>query len=526
MNDVRPQEDALQALSNEVALLSDPDGTLRWVDARAERVLSVHAGDSFLDLVAPGTHDKARLLLESASRAPTTEVWELFLEIRQTPTVMAWRGAPEAGGALLVGSLLPQHYSQLHDQLTEILGDLAVLQRETERHRRRLSTAQAQNDSLLAAERSARALVEAERLRLQQVLDRLPEGIVIADAEGRYAVANAAATEMMGLELTGQPMPATDAPAFGARDLHGSAIPARQLPVHRSALQGEIIRGEQLIVRNAADGRDVPLLVNSVPLYGPDGQRAGAVAVFQDISAIKQLEDEKDHFLATVSHDLRNPLAGIKGWIQILRRRARRLPDDQREQWQRDLGTVETAANRMGAIIDELTDLTHLHMGRRLELHREPVNLLDLTTRVLAENQQLAQKHTLRVEAPDMEIVGFWDSTRIGRVIGNLVSNAVKYSPEGGEITIELIRELADQMEWATLSVQDQGIGIPEQDLPRVFDRFFRARNAADFAGTGIGLAGAQQLVEQHGGTISVRSQAGMGSTFTVRLPLADEARA
>jgi PAS domain S-box-containing protein len=516
-----PDQSTVLSISNEVALVCDASGVIQWTDARAERLLAVHVGDAFASLAQVGSQDKARRLLEAACVA-RSDMWELVMHAEGRFTIMAWRGTPVPGGALLVGSLLPQHYAHLHDELSAVLSDLATLQRETERQRKRLASLQAQNEALLVAERNARSLVEVERNRLQQVVDGLPEGIIIADSNGHYVLANAAATELLGVELTGVSMPKPDEIlAFGARSLDGEPIPARHLAAHRSAVYGEIIRGEQLVIRNASDGRDVPLLVNSVPLRGSDGELVGAVAVFQDISAIKELEQQKDNFLATVSHDLRNPLAGIKGWIQILRNRARRLPEDHREKWQQDLGTVEMATNRMSAIIDELTDLTQMQMGRQLELHRTDVDLFEVVHRVLAEHQQLAQKHNVRVHPLEEHCVGSWDPTRLGRVIGNLISNAIKYSPDGGDIDVEVSRERSGGVDWAVLSVRDQGIGIPEQDLPRVFERFFRARNAeTKFAGTAIGLAGARQLVDQHGGTIEVRSQTGVGSTFIVRLPL------
>jgi signal transduction histidine kinase len=115
-----------------------------------------------------------------------------------------------------------------------------------------------------------------------------------------------------------------------------------------------------------------------------------------------------------------------------------------------------------------------------------------------------------------------WDAVRLARVLDNLVGNAIKYSPEGGPIVVTISRETtAAGTRWAVLSVRDQGVGIPPSDLPHVFERFYRGRNiTAEIAGTGIGLASARQIVEQHTGTISVESHAGQGSTFTVRLPL------
>jgi signal transduction histidine kinase len=243
--------------------------------------------------------------------------------------------------------------------------------------------------------------------------------------------------------------------------------------------------------------------------------------VFQDITAIKDLNHQKDEFLATVSHDLRNPLAGIKGWTQLLIRRARRLPEAERERWAHDLATIDGTAGRMAAMIDDLLDLTQLQMGRPLELHREPTDLVALARRVAADHQQLAEAHTIVVQSELPSIEGMWDPSRVERVVGNLVSNAIKYSPNGGDVLLTVGTQATAAGAQATLSIHDNGVGIPTAELPRVFARFYRGSNvASSIAGTGIGLAGAKQLIEQHGGTIGVVSVQGQGSTFLVQLPL------
>jgi signal transduction histidine kinase len=160
-------------------------------------------------------------------------------------------------------------------------------------------------------------------------------------------------------------------------------------------------------------------------------------------------------------------------------------------------------------------------MRRPLELHREKIDLVQLVQRVVADHQQAATSHPIRVRTTLAALHGCWDAARLERVLGNLLSNAVKYSPEGSEIEVDLEREEAEEEPLAVVSVRDQGVGIPAHDLPHVFDRFYRASNVIGrIAGTGIGLAGAMQLVEAHGGTIRVESAPGEGSTFFVRLPL------
>lgn len=137
----------------------------------------------------------------------------------------------------------------------------------------------------------------------------------------------------------------------------------------------------------------------------------------------------------------------------------------------------------------------------------------------------MSERHTIRLQSEVETLRGFWDGPRLERVLGNLLGNAIKYSPAGGEITVR-IAEDAGQRKQAVLSVADRGVGIPAADLAHVFERYRRAGNVESFAGSGIGLAGAKRIVELHGGTIAVTSTEGQGSTFTVRLPIEGTERA
>ena len=237
----------------------------------------------------------------------------------------------------------------------------------------------------------------------------------------------------------------------------------------------------------------------------------------------ERLEREKDAFLATASHDLKNPLASIKGNAQLIGRQvARGVVDPAR--LTAGLASIDSAASQMVALIDALLDLTRLRLGQPLDLERALTDLVALARRVAAEQQATTERHRIVVEAAEAELVGAWDARRLERVLGNLLSNAVKYSPRGGRIVVAVAREDDADGAWALLAVRDRGLGILAQDRPHIFEHFYRAANVASaIAGTGIGLAGARQIVEQHGGSITVESRDGEGSTFTVRLPLAPD---
>jgi signal transduction histidine kinase len=229
----------------------------------------------------------------------------------------------------------------------------------------------------------------------------------------------------------------------------------------------------------------------------------------------------RDAVLASVSHDLRNPLQGIKAEAQLLKRRVTRGGGASTEQIDDALTCIDQAAVRMSSMIDELLDTARLQAGQRLALRREPVDLVPLVREVIAEQSAVERERSIRFSAPPAGVVAEIDPARVRRVIENLLSNALKYSGQDSDVSVQLAAEAS----WAVVRIQDQGLGIPAADLPHVFEYFHRAGNVATrLPGIGLGLPGSQRIVEQHGGSIAVDSREGAGSTFTVRLPLAPTA--
>ena len=234
------------------------------------------------------------------------------------------------------------------------------------------------------------------------------------------------------------------------------------------------------------------------------------------LADLRQALRTRDDFLASASHDLKNPLASIKATAQLLLRRLDRPAESEVDYLRQGLDRVDVVATRAAALVDELLDLARMQMGRPLALERAPTDLVALAESVASEQQPAADLHVIRVECTAPEIVGNWDARRLRRVLANLVDNALKYSPEGGGIWFRI----QPTGEWVSLEVQDEGIGIPAAELGRVFERFQRASNVEGrIGGTGIGLASARHIVESHGGTIAVASIEGKGSTFTIKLP-------
>jgi len=366
-------------------------------------------------------------------------------------------------------------------------------------------------------EQAARTEAEAGLARLRQVVDAIPEGILLADAAGAVYLHNAAAAEILGEVPTQVLSDGGGMPTL--RRLDGSTCPPREQPLARAILGQEVVRGEQLIVTNASSGREIPILVNSVPLSDGGTERAGGVVVFQDITPLHELERQRDEFLATVSHDLRNPAAIIRGRTQLLRKGLDSKSIDQAKLGS-GLRAIDTSTARLVRLVDELLDLTALRTGHSLELSRRPTDLAELVRRSVDEYQETVSDRTIVPSISAEPIVGDWDAARIERAVANLLSNAVKYGSPGSDIGVAAWPEMRDGLPLAILEISNEGVGIPAGEMERVFETYYRGSNVSgSVGGTGVGLAGVRHIVELHGGTIEVDSVEGGTTTFTVRLP-------
>ena len=220
----------------------------------------------------------------------------------------------------------------------------------------------------------------------------------------------------------------------------------------------------------------------------------------------------RDGVLTIATHDLRAPLTGLVGRAQLVEQRLEQGRVVDAPWLGEQMRAMRTAAHRMEAMIEELTDVAHLQVGRALPLRLEEVDLVPVVRQVVDDVQPRRGGAGLTVDGPEtLSVCG--DRNRLQRVVQNIVGNAMKYSPVDRPITVTLGREGL----WAVVAVQDQGVGIPAEELPHL--AFYRASTAGDVGGTGIGLWGARAIVAQHGGEVRIASTVGEGTTVTVRLP-------
>ena len=369
------------------------------------------------------------------------------------------------------------------------------------------------NRDITERERHEAALRQSEE-RFRSLAETAHEGIWLIDADACTLFANARMAELLG----------TTPALLGERRVLEFCFPD-DVPLAHERI-GQNLRGqaEQFDFRfRRADGTPIYVLACTSPVRDAAGEIIGALGMFSDLTERRQAEEErqrlegdKDEFLAAVSHDLKNPLATIKATAQLLQRQAARGRTDP-DRLAAGLASIDAVSSQIVAQLDTLLEVTRERLGRPMDLERQVVDLVALTRQVAAEQQVITDRHQLEVIAGETELVGHWDTSRLRRVLSNLLGNAIKFSPRGGPISVVVERD----QDMAVLMVRDHGLGIPATDLPRIFEHFHRAGNVArSIPGTGIGLASVRHIVEQHGGTVDVASREGEGSTFTVRLPL------
>ncbi len=354
--------------------------------------------------------------------------------------------------------------------------------------------------------------VDVQRRRLQGIIDQLPEGIMIIGPDGNAVLANRALEGLLGTSIEAQ-RPYRPQLERDLTWLEGERQMAwNELPFER-ARRGEPIHDASLIVVRP-DGTRRDVLVDALPLRGTAGGAVEVLIVVADITALKEIDRAKDEFISVAAHELRNPLAGLRGYTQILLRRAREKGYD--EETIRILTAVDEQAERLTSLTGRLLDVSRLAMGR-FAIARQPTDLVALARQVQQNLQLTTTRHQITLQSRPDQIVGEWDESALRQVLTNLVGNAIAYAP-GGEVAIRLFLEDGQ----ADAFVSDQGPGIAPEDIPHIFERFRRVARLPGVrpAGLGLGLYLSRGIVEAHGGRIGVVSQVGAGSTFWFSLPL------
>jgi len=339
--------------------------------------------------------------------------------------------------------------------------------------------------------------ISTEKTKLQTVLANMADGVMMADVEGKIVLANQATEKLFNF----QEKDVINKPLIEVVHDH-EADEILKLCLRTSQTQtGQF---ESVTSKRFIRAIAIPIV---------DDRLTGALLLFQDLTELKGLQTMRRELVGNISHELRTPIAGIKAMVETLREGA----IDDKEATIDFLTRIDGEVDRLTQMVSELTELSRIETGKS-ELRMAPVNLNLLVEEVLAQLNTLAQRQQVIITtdpATDIPIVRA-DKDRIRQTITNLVHNAIKFNHLGGKVTVST---RADE-ESVIVSVYDTGIGISKEDLPHVFERFYKADKARPRGGSGLGLAIAKQTVQAHGGSIWAQSEEGKGSTFSFSLPI------
>ncbi len=370
------------------------------------------------------------------------------------------------------------------------------------------------------AVRNARlyAQLSTERSRLAAIIENSADGILLLRPDRRVAVINQALAQMLGRE----PSAVIGLPCSQVLELQNRigddlcADSSTPIPPAGLRCEGELVR---------TVGGTLAVTVTYTPLFDSQQRLTDIIANVIDITRFREEEEMKSTFVSIISHELKTPVALVKGYAQTLAR-----PDAtwDKETARQSLQIIEEEADRLETLINNLLDVSRIQAGD-LRLDMSDVNMRRLLERVVQDYRTQTEKHQIELDLPDDLPVIVGDEERLRQVFTNLVGNAIKYSPNGGLIRIggwvDRRKINGDSPARLVIYVADEGIGIPEEELPKVFDRFYRVDSGLRrrTAGVGLGLFLINSIVEAHKGEIWVRSELHKGTTFSIALPIEEE---
>jgi PAS domain S-box-containing protein len=351
------------------------------------------------------------------------------------------------------------------------------------------------------------AQIQAQYARQEAILYSASDGIIVADAAGEIVQTNPVAQAWLTQTLS---------PEDAAR-LQRAVRELVQQTNRQVTTTGtsDVERPETSLELAGLD-----LELKAAPISAPGVEDAAAVVAVHDVSHLKALNHMKSRFVTNISHELRTPVTTIKLYATLMQKVS---PQDER--WSKYLEALAQEADRQARLVEDILQISRIDAGR-LEMSPQPTALNELVHIAIDSRQIMAESHGLTLEHHPAEPgpTTLVDPERMAQVLDNLLSNAIRYTPAGGEIIVSTGTEKTKGRTWATATVADTGIGIPSGELPYIFDRFFRGMEprSMQVPGTGLGLTIVKEIVELHGGWVTVKSTVGVGATFTVWLPLAD----
>ncbi len=392
-------------------------------------------------------------------------------------------------GLLVLVHPQPHHFNQAHLELfSSIAHQLAViierarLYEETRRRAQEIAQQKEQTDAIMRS---------------------MADGLIVTDLENKLVLANPAAEEMLQFKLEeaiGQEIE-VNIRHDRLRQIVYDTLDKQQAGYEMDIELTDLHEGAQRIVR-----------AHTAMVNDSAGQPMGIVTTLRDVTHEREVQRLKDELISTVSHELRTPMTSVLGFSELLL--TRQLSEEKQQLY---IQTIHKEAQRLSALINDFLDIQRMEKGQQ-EYHFKEVDLGQLVHEMVVAYSSQSEVHTLTLDLPPELPLIQADPNRLKQVISNLLSNAIKFSPEGGRVAVSI--QVWD--DTVQVAVSDEGIGIPTEALPHIFEKFFRVDSSdrREIKGTGLGLAICKEIVEAHGGSIWAESQVGTGTTVTFSLPL------
>ncbi len=344
--------------------------------------------------------------------------------------------------------------------------------------------------------------VVSSRSYLEAVLLSMSEGVIVINAKGNIVLVNKALKELLSIT--------TEAKGKSTMEI------VRNIDVQNiidSVLKKQkAVKSRELLL---FEPEEKSLIVHATPIIR-DNNTEGAVLVFHDITELRRLEAVRKDFVANVSHELRTPISNIKGYAETLLEGALNDKKNAKE----FLEIIYKDSDRLAALINDILDLSKIESGRSVFQFKEE-DIKDIIKNALGKFSRAIERKSIKIrtDIPDDKLKVTADANSISQVLHNLIDNAVKYTPDKGEITLSV----KDESPFIKVEVSDTGIGIPQEHITRIFERFYRVDKARskEAGGTGLGLSIVKHIIQSHNGEVSVTSQPGKGSAFSFTLPKA-----
>ncbi|HML23695.1 MAG TPA: GAF domain-containing protein [Aggregatilinea sp.] len=455
-----------------------------------------------------------RIMVETRQphTVPDTHMFLGWAPVEETVWIRSHSSVPiqlegEVIGFLNLDSMSPNFFTQVHAERLQAFADQVALAFRNVQLYDAVQHHAAELEQRVA-ERTQE--LESQRIQLQTILESMGEGVIYTTG-AQMLYFNPAVLALFGFSPTEMYERPHQIYHHLTRLMPGDMVASDAL---RTFERGESWRGEVKLTRKSGETFDAALTVSQVA--SPDSDSRSVVTLVRDISQEKALQEQKDRFIANASHELRTPLANIKTRLYLVRRQPEKL--------ETHLSILERVTDSMAELIENMLDVSRFERGV-IALYRRPVTLQPIIEDVVAIQQPEAERKgvTLGAEMPAEPLYIIADPQRFAQVITNLITNAINYTSEGGRIKVTVHTETpgVGGADTIVIQVHDTGVGIAPELLSQVFEPFFRA-NEGSSTGTGLGLTIVREIINLHEGKLSVDSTLGQGSTFTIRLALAE----